>query len=148
MRKCYKSRFGADDLITAAQYIAENMCSRMAVKQKTELGVKFWKTEAWERKFLLQLRSANALLKLYDPEAIIRALRTAAGKKVYSLAAEWLDPIIQGEQRKLNQEKAVAEARAKADPKPSIEPTQPKPTEAPRPAFVEKKNQLSKLRDL
>lgn len=138
----YQSRFGGG-WIAPGQFIAESMCDRIARKDKAELPLKFWTLERWKRPFLLQLRHANSLLKLYSAEAIIRALRTPEGKRVYSLGAQWLDPLIRVEQERVDRQ---AEAREKA---PAAEPAPPAATtEPPRQPYKPRPSPLDKLRQL
>jgi len=148
--KCrWKSRFAVDTWISSSQYLAENMCDRQARKKKTTLPFKFWDKEispTWHREFLMQLRHANSLLKLYSVEAIVAALRSPKGKNVFSLGAKWLDPIIQEEQRRFDvaQEKQAVRL-AKEETQPVVASNIP---EAPRPSFTNHQSILSKLRDL
>ncbi len=145
-KACFESRFGGGWL-TASQYLAENMCDRMARKDKTSLPAKFWDTsDLWKRHFLQQIRSANSLLKLYSIEAILRGLRHPKGKNVFSLGARWLDPIIKDEQRKID---IQAEKLTKAIAQPEPAKTSPIPhNTAPRPVFQPKASSLDKLRNL
>lgn len=108
--KKYHSKY-TDKLITSAQYLAEIMCERLAKKEKKELCLQFWNTDYWILPFKNQLRFANQLLKIYSCEAIINALNTFQGKRIYSLTAKWLDPIIKDEQLKIdNKPKTKTEA--------------------------------------
>lgn len=141
----WKSIYGGG-WIASAQYLAEGMIYRQAKTKKKELPPKFWNNdEIWKRAFLLQVRFASALLKIYAPEAIIRALRTPQGKKIYSFAAKWLDPLIKVEQIKWEREQA---SLAKITPKEIIKMDTNNEIEKPREAFVKEKSNLSKLRDL
>lgn len=90
----YKSSY-SDSWITAAQYISELMCENMARKNGQVLPYKFWNEYAWKTAFKRQLLLANSLLKLYSAPAIIQAIRSKEGQKIYSLAAPWLDAIIE-----------------------------------------------------
>lgn len=139
-KSCFASRFGGGWL-AAGQYLAESMVDRMARKEGETLPLKFWELPRWKRVFLLQLRSANELLKSYSVEAIIRALRTTEGKKVYSLGAPWLDGLIAGEQARLERQAEALKSQPPEAPLPSGLP------EAPRPAFV-RPSILNRLRDL
>ena len=122
-----------------AQYLAEVMCERISKKQNTgDLPHKFWATPKWNRTFLYQVQLANSLLKMYRVEAIIMALRRR--QDVYSLNAQFLDPLIKEMERKINKEE---EKLAQ-----SVEDKPVDTTETPRQSFTEKKNILSKLRDL
>lgn len=100
----FKSRYIIEDKeITAAQYLAEFICERIAEKEGKRLALKFWNNKEWNKKFRLQITHANKLLKDYDNNVrcIIRALNTFQGKKVYSLGARYiLDPLIIDEIKK------------------------------------------------
>lgn len=136
----FQSRFGGG-YVTPSVFIAEAMCERMANKDKTTLPLRFWETERWKRQFLLQVRAASSLLKLYSYEAVIRALRTPEGKRIYSLGANWLGPLIQTEHLKLEREKKTR----------SQQPVEPAPTqvvEKPRPPRPTGPSLLDKLREL
>lgn len=133
--RVFVSRYGAGDNITAAQYIAEIMCERLARKDKEDLPVKFWNTPKWQRTFKQQILAAHSILKLHKADAIIAALKKTP--TVLSLRAEWLQPIIQECQQKL---KIVITTIDKLE----VAST----TEKPRETFVTKKSTLSKLRDL
>ena len=143
----FKSRFSGpeENWLTPAQYLAENMVARQAKKDGTDLPIKFWEHLRWKRIFLCQLRFANSLLKIYDINAIIKALRSKRGKSIYSLGAKSiLDPLIKVEQERLDHKEEIA-----SEPKP-VETSRPVETpkvEAPRPAFVQNTT-LSKLKNL
>ncbi len=144
--KCpWESRFGGG-FISNAQYLAETMCDRMARKEGRELQFHFWNLDLWKRKFLLQVRAANSLLKVYDCFAIIRALKTTEGKRIYSLGAKWLVPIVKLKQEEIRLQK-IAQEEFKPEPK-EVEPVETK-IEPPRPSFpAKKRNTLSMLKDL
>ena len=146
----FKSRFSGpeENWLTPAQYLAENMVARQAKKDGTDLPIKFWEIERWKRIFLLQVRHATSLLKLYDINAIIKALRSKRGKNIYSLGAKFIDPLIRVEQERLDRHEEVIELKSQNDPKPVEPPSdEPKELKAPRPAFVQNTT-LSKLKDL
>jgi hypothetical protein len=80
-------------------------------------------------------------MKTYSPEAIINALKTPQGSKIYSLTAAWLDAIIATEQAKLEKLARQLENVANAVPEKEIilENTTPRPT------FQKKESLLDKL---
>lgn len=138
----YQSLYGGGWL-TPHQYLAESMCARKARSKKKTLPLNFWETdETWKREFLMQVRHVSGLLRLYSVEAIIKALRKPAGKKVYSFSAQWLDPIIAEEQRAIDLQKSMA--IAPKDVEPDIKVGQ----SGPRPEFKRKSTPLDKLRAL
>jgi hypothetical protein len=135
----FESRFGGGWL-SPGQYLAENMCARFATCQKTTLGVKFWRDKAWASRFRQQVDHANKLLKQFDIKAIIRALRTFHGQRVYSLGNPHLVPLIKAEQAKLVATPSDTDSQ-QAPPSPEAT------TQQPRPSFVPTTAPLSKLRD-
>ena len=124
--------------------MAESMVARMAAKSGESLSQKFWTISRWERAFRLQLQSANSLLKIYDFEVIKAALNTKEGKRIYSLGAKWLIPLLETEAMKFNhKQRAVPETEPEETKSPEVElPT------GPRPTFSNSKSQLNKLREL
>ena len=138
----FKSRFSIEPLyISGAQFIAENMIDRQARKDGKVLPDKFWNSEIYKRNFQLQLRFANSLLKTYSVAAIISALRTPTGKRIYSLSAKWLDAIIKGEQERIDREnKKVADV--------TNVPEEICNNEFIPPSFPANKSELSKLKGL
>jgi hypothetical protein len=123
-KKVYESAHGAFGKITAYQKIAEIMCERQAAQKGRQLPTRFWTVKPWDRAFKLQVNLAQGLLKLYSAAAVMRALQTDEGKRIYSLTAEWLDPLIQKEEAK---EKMLEQQRKDA---PAIEAYDA--TQAPR----------------
>jgi hypothetical protein len=142
----YQSRYGGG-WITAAQWIAELMCERQAKKDGRGLVMKFWLQPQWKKPFAMQLRLANGLMKIYQPAAISRALRSPRGRGAYSLAAGWLDELFAQEQAELDRKQAQAEEARAEPPQPPAEQTDKQP-ESPRPAFTPGKSKINKLRDI
>jgi len=140
----YKSKYGEENsYCTPQNYIAELVCERLAMKEKCVLPVKFWNTDKWKKTYLMQLLTATSLLKMYEPAAIIAALKK--NWKCYSLKAKWLDDDFKLEQEKLNKLKKRDEGASSANHTP-IERTTTE--EKPREAFVEGKSVKARLRDL
>lgn len=104
MIKKYPSKYSNGKSVSAAQYITELICEKMAKKDKKDLHYRFWTTPEWEKYYRNQITSAHALLKKYTDTAIIRALNNPKTAKIYSLRAPHLAPIIEEEQRKLDAE--------------------------------------------
>lgn len=105
--KEYESRFGGG-WITASQFLAESMCDRIARKDGIRLTHRFWDVGEWKQNFLVQLRAAASLLKKYPMKAIINALRTPQGKKVFSLNAVWFYPKFLEQANLLQEQEALA----------------------------------------
>ena len=138
----FQSRFGGG-WVSAAQYLAETMCARMAKKRNQDLPPFFWNQVAWKRTFLIQIRHANALLKLYDRKAIFAALRRA--RWVMSLTNKMtLDPLFQEEQDKLDAQAAAQ----KASPPPAPTPPATPVTTKPREVYNPEQSQYAKLRSI
>lgn len=138
----FPSRWGGG-FISGAQLISEIICERIAKIKKRNLFDKFWDKPEWQRTFLLQIRLANGLLKLYDVEAVLRALR-GDGKNVYSLSAPWLDGIIKFEQAKLDRQKQQLNTVNTDKAEEVCTDTVPAPIQQ----FVAEKSKMSKLKDL
>lgn len=100
----YPSKYSNGKQVTPAQFITEMICERKALIDKVDLHYKFWTQKYWAMFYRNQIASANKLVKQYDPKAIIRALQTAQGKKIYSLRAPHLVSIIEQQVAKIEQE--------------------------------------------
>ena len=132
----YKSP-STGEYCTGAQYIAEMMCQRMAENNNEgSLAYKFWNTKKWQKTYQLQIIAANRLTGKYDERAIIAALKSREGKKIYSLRFPTLEELIKrheslidkGDGKTISTELNSAEAK-------------------PRKPFGEK-SKIQKLRDL
>lgn len=100
----YISKYSNNKTVSAAQYITELICERKALKDKKDLHYRFWLAKEWASFFRNQIASANKLLKEYSDKAIVNALLTTQGKKIFSLRAPHLPAIIETEEKKLNTE--------------------------------------------
>lgn len=147
-KRRYKSSFGAE-WITGQQLLAEMVVARKAKSKGIDLPLFFWNTTQWKREFLLQLRYANSLTKIYDIVAVLKALKSKAGSSIWSLNAPWLDPLCQEEQAKLDRQAATTDDSTNSGTNDNDEPvTSVDTTTAPRPEFITKPSALSKLRKL
>lgn len=99
----YKSISTGDDC-TAAQLLAETMVLRRASKQKVKLTGHFWRQEPWKKYYGEQIIAANALLKIFSPQAIFKALKRKECSWQYSLRTKGLSDIIQEEETKFQAE--------------------------------------------
>lgn len=141
----FSSKFGAG-YITAAQYLAELICSRLANKEGKTLGQRFWLQPFWKREFKKQILAANSLLKTYSAKAIIKVLTENPG--VWSLHAKWLDPRFQQAQQELEAAIAVkAQNELVSPPKAVLPPSETAKISETRPAF-RKESVLDKLKGL
>jgi len=133
----YKSP-STGEYCTAAQYISELMCQRMAEKNNEgSLAYKFWNTKKWKRTYVNQIIKANELVEKYDERAIVKFLNSNRGKKIYSLRFPNLENMIAEEEIKL---KKLEENGDIADYEDSSK-------SQPRKPFG-KKSDMSRLRNL
>ena len=102
--KKYPSKYSNGKSVSAAQYITELICEKMAQKDKKDLHYRFWVAKEWEKYYRNQIASAYQLLKKYPETAVIRALNNPKASKIYSLRAPHLPAIIEQEQIKLSNE--------------------------------------------
>jgi RNA processing factor Prp31 len=132
----YKSP-STGEYCTGAQYISEMMCQRMAENNNEgSLAYKFWNTKKWQKTYQLQIIVANRLTDKYDERAIITALRSKEGKKIYSLRFPNIEELIERHESLINKGEGKTIS------------TEPNSAEAkPRKPFGEK-SKIQKLRDL
>lgn len=90
----YPSKYSNGKEVTAAQYIVEMICERIAKRNKKDLHYRFWLSKEWEKEYKGQIASAHKLLKKYDFSDIVNALKSTDGAKIYSLRAPHLSDII------------------------------------------------------
>jgi hypothetical protein len=126
--------------VTAAQYLAEVMCARLAARDKTSLPVRFWERPRWKKIFLQQVRLASGLLAAYPREAVSAALRSPEGRRAYSLGAPWIEELVRQQAERL------------ATMAPPVTPPSPEPPptalpDTPRPAFVQRPSLRKKLEE-
>jgi hypothetical protein len=91
----YPSKYSNGKSVSPAQFISEMICERIAKRLKKDLHYRFWLSPEWEKEYKGQIAAANKLLKTYEPRAIVNALLTSAGQKIYSLRAPHLSGIIE-----------------------------------------------------
>ena len=97
----YKSP-STGEYCTAAQYIAELMCQRMAEKNNEgSLAYKFWNTKKWKRTYINEIIRAYELVDQYDERAIIKFLNGDRGKRIYSLRFPNIEDMIAQEEMNL-----------------------------------------------
>lgn len=102
--KTYPSKYSNGKSVSAAQYITELICEKMAKKDNKDLHFRFWTHPEWEKFYKNQISSAHKLLKKYTDSAIVKALNNPKSEKIYSLRAPHLPPIIEQEQIKIDQQ--------------------------------------------
>lgn len=91
----YPSKYSNGKTVTAAQFITEIICERLARKNKKDLHYRFWVSAEWEKQYKGQIGAANKLLAKYDAKDIIDALGSRDGLRIYSLRAPHLGSIIE-----------------------------------------------------
>lgn len=106
----YPSKYSNGKSVGPAQYIAEFICERIAKRNKLDLHYRFWVNEEWEKVYKGQLTAAYKLLKQYEPKAVLNALNSKEGSKIYSLRAPHLPAMIDKEQKILS---SLPEPKAK-----------------------------------
>ena len=89
------SKYSNDKEVSASQFITELICENKARADKKDLHFRFWNNKEWAYFFKNQIASANKLIKTHEPIDIIKALKTTSGKRIYSLRATYLIPMIQ-----------------------------------------------------
>lgn len=104
MSKKYPSKYSNGKSVSAAQYITELICEKMAKKDKKDLHYRFWLSPEWEKFYKNQIASAYKLLKKYSDKAVVKALTNPKTEKIYSLRAPHLPAIIEQEQKKIDAE--------------------------------------------
>ena len=97
----YPSKYSNGKTVSAAQYITEVICENKAKQQGEDLHYRFWVSKKWAVYYRNQIASANKLLEKYSPEAIVKALKHDKAKKIYSLRAPHLIPIIEEQEKVL-----------------------------------------------
>jgi hypothetical protein len=95
MNDQYLSKYSNGKYVSPAQYITEIICENKAIKDKNDLHYRFWTTKKWSLFYRNQIASAHKLLEQYPANAIIKALTSTEGKKIYSLRAPHLKSIIE-----------------------------------------------------
>jgi hypothetical protein len=136
MNSKYPSKYSNGKTVSAAQYIAEIVCERIAKKQNRDLHYRFWVNEEWAKEYKGQLAASYKLLKQYDAKAIINALQTSGGRKIYSLRAPHLSAMIDKEQKILD-----------SQPKPEVKKIDRNLFDKGK-IEIKKNNILDKLRDI
>lgn len=90
----FPSKYSNGKEVTAAQYLAELICERVAKKNQKDLHYRFWLHPEWEKEYKGQVAAANKLLSQFDIKHIIGGLNSYRGQKIYSLRAPHLIDMI------------------------------------------------------
>lgn len=102
--KKYISKYSNNKEVSEAQYITEIICEKKAQLNNEDLHYRFWTQKKWSTFYRNQIGSAHKLLKKYSAKAILNALMSDKGKRIFSLRAPHLTPIIETEQQKIDSE--------------------------------------------
>lgn len=100
----FPSKYSNGKFVSAAQFITEMICENKAFKDKKDLHYRFWTNKEWAGFYRSQIATSHKLLKKYDAMAIIKALKHDHARRIYSLRAPHLIPIIEQQQHILNQQ--------------------------------------------
>jgi hypothetical protein len=100
----YPSKYSNGKEVSAAQFLTETICERKAFILKEDLHYRFWVHQKWAAFYKNQIGSAHKLLKIYSCKAILRALSTNEGKKIYSLRAPHLIAMIENQEHLIKNE--------------------------------------------
>jgi len=132
----YPSRYSPSKFVEAHQFIIELICEKNAAIHNRDLPIKFWQLPEWSSFFRSQLRRCQQLLKKYDADSIIKALKDKRTKKTYSLYGSWLEKVIAEYYNKTEAPKIIQDS-------PDISGSK-----FERKDFKQKKNLLDKLNEL
>lgn len=126
-----------DTLISETQSLAEKICVKRAKLKGITLGWKFWTDPKWAKTFVAQAKNAATLLKEFEYEIIVEALKDRECRNLESLGAKaWIIPIC----KEIKEKKKPVEIKA-----PTLVDVDV--NEKPRPS-IGKKTTFSKLKDL
>jgi hypothetical protein len=93
--KCqYSSPFSPGKYITAAQYLAELMCQRIARQESKELPDRFWNLPKWQAIIRKHYTHLGRLTRRFPVEAIIRAFNDKRSQRMISFGNRGFIPII------------------------------------------------------
>lgn len=141
------SQFSPGKWVTPAQWLAERVTARQYRRRhKGDPPDRFWEFPEWAGVFRQQLKLAAGLLRQFALAAVGNALRTPRGAQVWSLGAPWFSALCREEDRKLR--RAAALPPPPPAPPPGAAPPPPLPPGTARPAFVQQKSLLSRLKGL
>ncbi len=139
-RSKYKSP-STGEYCTAAQYAAEIMCQRMAEnKNEGSLCYKFWNTAKWKKVYIRQVTEANKLVKQYGDEAVVKAILSPSGSKIYSLGFPDIGKLIGKFKQELD--KASKKAANSKDYDIPENPSQMQPLKSKKEGILDKLRKL------
>ncbi len=109
-----KSKFQSkytDKWVTAAQWVAEQMCERQARSEKRALSARFWEAAEWAATFRKNVTAASALIREFGEAAVFAAVKRQDVAWCSSLKAKQFRAAVALEKR-------LADARPTPPPAP------------------------------
>ena len=132
----FPSQYGAG-FISPAQYLTEKLCVRIARLQKKDLPDHFWELPEWNKLFRRHIVEANKLLKNYEINVILAALKD---KMVWNMTSFCFPPF----KKLLEKYKIITKTTIKF---PVVDNLEDKVSDSLRPSFG-KQTSISKLKNL
>jgi len=91
----YKSKYCHEGKeVSAAQYLAELMCERVARQKNVELPDRFWQADKWNTIFRRHITQCLRLLKLFSEESVVKAFHDDRTKDFISFGNPLFKSII------------------------------------------------------
>ena len=112
MKRKYTSIYGAKNLLTAAQYLAELIIEKRSKKQNEKLPSRFWTLPEYKKwKLILQSENIHAceLLKKYDEDCVINGFNCYECDVILTLKNKKLDMASQRFQKEKDKVEKVKE---------------------------------------
>ena len=109
----YDSKWGGGK-ITAAQFIMELLCEKIATWRKKTLTNKFWLEKEWKQTYILQMLHVNALLKVYPEQVIITSIKRV--EKLTSIKVPWFQNVLKEEYDKWKLKQKIEKVEIKTQP--------------------------------
>ena len=140
--KKYKSIYGSENLLTAAQYLAELIAKRRSKKKGLSLPDRFWSNNGteykyWKNVIVSENIHANKLLKKYDEDCVIKAFNSYECEKILSIKNKKLEEESRKNQKIKNDREKYKERNEKRDLDENKVPSKP---------MKKKKSKLGKLK--
>jgi hypothetical protein len=115
----WPSRYSPGGWVTAAQFIIELVCAAHAKRLGKDLPLQFWNIDEWQSEYKSQTRATHKLLKKYEAQAIINAIRD---RNIWSLRPKWVENVISAEQKKIDAKRLLQKAETGTKPKDETKP--------------------------
>lgn len=106
--------------VTANQYIMELLFINEARHNNKDLPRQFWKLPQWgDKKWASHGGAVSKLLKVYEPKAIINAVKA---RNLFSLRSKWVENLVRKEQKKLNAKRKAKKTEKASKPNEDFQP--------------------------